>query len=415
VFICVICGCIVPAFIFAEESPNNTITSIRVTGLKRTKPIVIKYALEKFIGKDASKVDLTAVHAAIMDTGVVEPIAEGITDDPDGNGKVLDVQVREKWTFIPTPIGMVDSDGNWSIGAFLLDANTFGLRDQFVVGAMYGQAGWLGMASYTYTAEKDHVPDINISGSYSSKQITYATENNKTLMQFNRQSFKANLGASYPITNFFKAAFSISYLRNSLVEKNNADWWDKDPGFQPSNYMAAGFTPRLILHHSSWDGYLLADQAASLDYSAYLGLEGSSFYSTSFRGLYKGVIIPGFLYTAAGGATYISNDGFVLKPTISSFGVNIMPRNFSARSFVGGALGLEKYLYKFRWCTISLLASYQTLWAHTIFGETVFGHGPAGSIRLDLNRIAIPAMGFGVAYNVKAQEFQWFFNVGMSF
>jgi hypothetical protein len=95
--------------------------------------------------------------------------------------------------------------------------------------------------------------------------------------------------------------------------------------------------------------------------------------------------------------------------------VNILPNAFSAQHYMGFSLGLEKYLFKFFFGTLSLLTSWQMVYSYGPILEAQFDQGVAASMSLYLSKVAIPAMGAGVAYNITHQKFQFSFSMGMSF
>jgi hypothetical protein len=61
------------------------------------------------------------------------------------------------------------------------------------------------------------------------------------------------------------------------------------------------------------------------------------------------------------------------------------------------------------------MAAYQAVYSHgSILGDS-FDHGVVGMLGFYLSQLAIPAVGFGAAYNVQAGYFQGSFSMGMSF
>ena len=87
------------AFSLTEENDPALITSVSISGLKRTKLQVVEKALHRFIGKEVVPLypDLKnpladQVKACIMDTGILEPVTVDILDDLYGEGKILAVE-----------------------------------------------------------------------------------------------------------------------------------------------------------------------------------------------------------------------------------------------------------------------------------------------------------------------------------
>ncbi|MDR0526711.1 MAG: hypothetical protein LBG79_02670, partial [Spirochaetaceae bacterium] len=78
-------------------------------------------------------------------------------------------------------------------------------------------------------------------------------------------------------------------------------------------------------------------------------------------------------------------------------------------------LGLEKYLFKFKFGTVSLLAAYQAVYSHSDLLSHQCDHGPVAMLQMYFSRLAMPGMGLGAAYNVDKNVWQYAFNMGMTF
>jgi hypothetical protein len=144
-------------------------------------------------------------------------------------------------------------------------------------------------------------------------------------------------------------------------------------------------------------------------------LDSSSFHSVSFSGAFVKSIVPGFRVDIKTGIIYAPEAPAFFESSPSAARVDILPSAFSARNYAGVSAGLEKHLVKFGFGTLSVAAAYQALWSEGPVLGHQFDHGPAGGIRLYLNRLAVPAVGFGVAYNVRAGYLQGTFTAGMTF
>jgi hypothetical protein len=79
------------------------------------------------------------------------------------------------------------------------------------------------------------------------------------------------------------------------------------------------------------------------------------------------------------------------------------------------SLGLEKYLFKVPFATISLTAAYEVVYSYGPLLEHQFDHGPVAMLQLYFNKVAFPGIGAGAAYNADKNKWQFAFNIGMSF
>jgi outer membrane protein assembly factor BamA len=389
-----------------DPAPGSIITDISISGLKRTKKVVLERPLRKFLGRNVEDVNLSEVEGIVVDTGILEPVAVSIAD----GGKTLVVEVREKWALFPVPIFFADSGGRMSGGLFLMDSNAFGLRDLFVVGGMYGSGGWLATLIYQFTPERDRLPGWSFMGLYSRQDEENTDQHDVDIRRYAQDSFVGNLGLNYSFTEFFSASLSFSYTQRMLREHSHPL---NAPG---EDAMVLRINPELSLRRSNWDGYLMAVQSAQLSYSYHIGLNDyPSFHSVTLRGNYEVSIVPGFKFLSHVGLHYDPEAPALFESSASSVGIGILPSSFSARSFAGALAGLEKYIWKFSMGTISAFVNYQVVYSHGPLLGDQFDHGVVGGINFYLSRLAIPAVGLGLAYNAAANEFQGSFSVGMSF
>jgi outer membrane protein assembly factor BamA len=392
----------------AQTVLSNEITAISIVGLKRTKPHVAERYVEKFLGRDAASLDLKEVEGAVLDTGILEPLVISIDDDPEGGGRLLQIELREKWSILPFPIFFAGSGGIGG-GAFFMDANAFGLNDKMILGGMYRRTGWMVMAMYINTPDRERVPGWSLRGSYAQEDRTDSDQNDKDIRRFSQESITAATGISYPLNDFFVPSLSLTYDGRLLRHSD-------DPLRVPGgDAHIISLSPELSLQRAVWDGYLSAQQSASLAYIYTIGIDYPSSHALSFRGVYERSLIPGFKLGLKTGVFYAPDVEALFEASPSAAQVNILPRNYTARNYAGGSFDIEKYLYKFSFGTLSLLASYQGVWSQgPILGQR-FDHGVAGSLRFYLSKLAFPALGVGAAYNVEAKYFQIGLDVGMSF
>jgi hypothetical protein len=392
-----------PAAVTAAQ-PAGTITDIVITGLKRTKPHIARYPLEQFIGRDAASLDLNEVRGAVIGTGVLEPA--GITLEPaaDGNGVVLHAAVEEKWSFVPMPMLMV-SGNSAAGGLFLMDTNAFGLRDQFVAGGMYGTAGWMAMFMYNATPDRKGVPGWRTSFMYGRGDRQNVDSGERLLRHYKTDTLNASAGLDYPVTGFLGLSFGFSYSDISITERIFR---------APENGLRSlGFTPALSLHTSSWDGYLSSEHSLSLSYTYNLALQGDSWQTVEARAVSAVPVVPGFVVSLRSAALWQPGGSAVVErhPALA----NILPGSFVAAHYASFQAGMEKYLVRTRFGTLSVIGAWQTVFASAGDTGDTFDHGPVAGMRFYLSRVAIPALGFGLGYNMNTGICQITFNVGMSF
>ncbi|MDR0723535.1 MAG: hypothetical protein LBF75_12240 [Treponema sp.] len=399
---------LIPGTYSQTLEPEGMITALGISGLKRTKRQVAERPLKQFLGQDAEHLDVDAVYAVLMDTGILEPLKVEIQDARDGNGKILMVEVREKWSIFPLPVVFVGSGGT-SFGGFFIDTNAFGLNDKFFIGGMYGNDGWMTGTAYMHTPVREGFPGWTLSGAFAQTERRHTDQRNQDLRRFNLDSLSSSARLTYSLTDHLKSSLGVSYEQLMLRET------DAPLAAPESGERVIGIAAEVSLRKSRWDGFLLSEESLSGGYTFMAGLEGPSFQVLRFRGIYEKSLLPGFRVNLHTGILYEPGVTLLSESSPAAAQVAILPSSFSARHYGGAALGLEKYLLKTSVGVLSGVISYQGVYSQgSILGDQ-FDHGIAGALSFYLSKLAIPALGLGIAYNISADYLQGSFSLGMSF
>jgi hypothetical protein len=397
--------------VFAQTPRTNPesarVTQLSISGLERTQLHVVEYQLRKFIGREAAGLDLNEVKAAVLDTGILEPLSVETQVRFDGNGYILKVAVEEKWSIIPLPMFSYSSD-SVTAGGIILDSNAFGLNDQFAAGGSYITGGWNALATYTHIPSRDRFPGWSIGGLYSREERRDTNQKDEDLRRFSLDTIIASFGFQYSLSAQLEASLDFAFHQRTIRDSD-------DPLRIPGDdARATGVSPEISWTESFWDGYLLSRRNATLAYTFMAGTGSPSFHSVSLETIYEQSLIPGFRISLQSGILYSPGASVLFEEDPGAALVDILPDNFSARSYAGLSLGLEKYLYKFSWGTVSFLAAWQTVWSEGSVLGAEFDQGVAGFLRLYLSKIALPALGLGMAYNISTGYRRMVLNLGIS-
>ncbi|MDR0998861.1 MAG: hypothetical protein LBL70_07320, partial [Treponema sp.] len=280
----------------APPAKGNLIAGTLVTGLKRTRPQVAQEALRKFIGQDAASVDLNEVRAAILDTGILEPLDVEILDTEE-RGALIRVEVRDKWSIFPIPVFFIGS-GGFQAGAAFFDANALGLNQKAAVTGMYRSNGWMVYGMYSVPPNGKRRPGWMLSGSFSRNEREDQDQKENALRRFNLDSVNTLGALNFRFTDILDFSLRFGYAGQFLRET-------EDPLRAPDSdaqglRTGAGFS----LKKTDWDGYLLSEKSASLGYTRFFGLDSPSFHSLRFDGTLQQSIVPGFRTDLRGGLLY---------------------------------------------------------------------------------------------------------------
>jgi len=389
-----------------SQDENETITSMEIIGLGRTKLFIVENALEKFIGQKRNDFDQNEVFAAIVNMSVLEPILVELVNTT--NGLILQVTVKEKWSIFPLPIAFVGSRG-FNFGVFFIDTNAFGQRDMAVIGGALGSNGWTAMAMYNHTANRKGVPGLSCAFMYNRHDYESVDRFETPYRFYSTDRIRLSLGLNYKFFEILTSSFSVSFANISIVQNDNA-YNSPEEGV-----MLLSFRPGLSIGKNSWDGIFLLQQSISLDYCYYYGILGSSYNQVEYKANYEHSLIPGFRLIAKSAGSWKSAKDPLFEDGPQKAQVNILPSNYSSMNYAGLSLGLEKYLFKNNWGILSVHASWQCVFSYIKISDLEFDHGPSAGILFYLSQIALPAIGVDIAYNVVSELFQFSFSLGMSF
>ncbi|GHV83905.1 hypothetical protein AGMMS50212_12450 [Spirochaetia bacterium] len=388
-----------------DKTPAAIITDIKITGLKRTQPHIALAALEKFRGRDSLALDLNDVKAAVVDTGILDPVnVEIVTSD---TGTTLDVKVQDKWAIFPIPLFMFGSDGV-SFGGAFFDANAFGINDKMSIAGLYSETHWMINLMYMHAAAK-RLPGFILSANYSNSKTERTDQSENVYSRFKTDSIRVMAGLNYPFAQFFNAGLRFSFNYIWLNEFEDA--------INPPSSGAAhlGIHPSLGWRKVNWDGMLQSERQASVNYHANIDLEkNESIQRVNLQLVWEQSIRTGFRFFGRGGASFSTRITPLSSSSPHDAQVDILPGKFFAQNIAGFQAGFENALFSLKFGTFSVLACYQFVYSYSEPLGGSIDHGPAAGFRIYLRQLAIPAVGLKAGYNIAAQRLQWSFNIGMS-
>ena len=394
-------------FLYAENKSydEDRIRELSITGLNRTRLATAERPLRRFIGHPASQVDPYDVRAAVLATGILEPLEVSI------GGGVLSVDVRERWSIIPVPVFMAGSDGVMGGFAFF-DANAFGRNDNFFMAGIYHSAGWMTSAGYIHAPQGRLVPGWSAVAAFSRTERSDTNQRNEDLRRFALDGITFSGGLNFPLLeNISLLSASLQFTFNERILRDSLDAFNAPE----EGLRLFGIGGELSLRRSSWDGYFLSQESASARYYHRTSFGGESYHSVRLRGIWERSLVPGFRVITRSGVIFEPRVPVLFESAPAAAQIAILPRNFSARNYAGLSLGLERYLFRIAAGTFSLSAAYQFVYSQGSILRNSFDHGFTGMLNFYLNRIAIPAVGLGIAYNVRENFLQGSFSMGMSF
>lgn len=400
------------ALSLTEGASRDTITSIQIEGLKRTKPRTAHGFVRRFIGRDAAALDLDEVRAAIVDGGILDPLSVEVRDGADGF-KTLHIEVADKWSIFPVPVFAWSSDGFTAGGAFF-DANAFGINDKMGVVGIYSQNSWLAAAMYSHSPAGGRLSGSTFSASYTRGRRELRDQKLEVYDDYDAESATGGAGLSFRVGEDWTWEARVSF---NAEARDGADW-----------RMSLPLSAQVRSRRSEWDGVLLSERRFEAGVTADIGLNdgggaaggnggnGGNTYRLQSSATWERPLSEGFRYSVNGGVLYsLPTSGLTARtgaPPASR--VVILPASFSASSYADLSAGLEKALFRWSLATLSVSAAYQIVCSEGEHLGACFDHGPSAGVRVYLRRLAIPAVGARASYNAAANQFIGAFSMGMS-
>lgn len=386
------------------------LSSYTVEGLQRTHPEVLKPFLDPYVGKPYTSSNEQAMIQSLRSLGLFHSIT--LLPEPLGPEQVkLHVQLEEKWTLIPIPMGGATSGGNVYGGLFLFESNLFGWNKKFFGGAFYGNTVFQGMIGYI---------DPRFFGSYQSLMarfgvgseivVSRSTEG-ISFRQYKKTKIDAGADLSFPLWKGFSVGTGVQYRDHQI----NNDY--ETPFSPPTGWRSLGPTLTLRYQDLSYGQVLTYGVLSSLRYERAFEPGGDDSYDT--------FLLQAQVYAPLGRAHRIGAriQGFtarglppVLDNQVSGKFLKTIGDDVFSNSVLTGQLAFEGIPLHFSWGAPTVVLFYEG----GVFRDQSPGsqdpyywvHGPGAGFRIYLTRVAVPAFGFDVTYSFSTQKVYGFVNVG---
>ena len=399
----VVCAAACLFFLCSTRLFSSSIESINIVGLKRMKRDAVLEILPVEAGDAVYDGIEEDIRIALADTDLfIDPKVE-IIDGPDENVAVT-LHLEEKWTLIPMPFFMY-SNGSIGGGMFLFDSNFRGKRQLIVGGFTYSEDEKLflfmlkdpkiGKSKYGLGMTLKFDDQLGGPGKMSAAGRAEYNFNRETILS---AGLRGSLGREASL--FGSGEFRPLVQLETSLERDST---------VPGMYFPKGFTGEITYAPGLMTdtGSMTQEFEAEAGY-AWLPAPSHQFEFTA-RGEYA--VLPDIFAEGHGGrkgARTLPNDE-VFSGMLASADASYQYAAWSSRTFTG---------------------------ALTVFGETGFYaddtftsggdltdglgmndmnyyYGFGGGFRLYLKRVAIPAMGLDVGYNMVDRDVQVSFSIGM--
>ena len=90
-------------FAFAQENGDRTVVDLKIDGLKKTKESYVHRILSEYIGKKESEVKIKEIETILQEQNLFSEISVSLLSEENSEKCILNINVKEKITFIPLP------------------------------------------------------------------------------------------------------------------------------------------------------------------------------------------------------------------------------------------------------------------------------------------------------------------------
>ena len=398
---------------FAEENQDvkdgSLVSAIKIEGLGRTKESYMLSVLEKYVGISESRINLQEVKVTLEELELFSETEVSI--QKDGNGAtVLFIKVKEKLSFIPIPFFMYSSSTGFMGGAFVMDTNAFGIRDNYVVGGVFSKNIQLALMAYSRPSRDIRHPGFTVGASFNHRDNEEKNLSGRKIFEYNAMGGSVYASVSDKITAHSKINAGLRYsYTNVNVNKKYSEYKEKVKSFHavtPGVGWEASF--------SSLNEWFLSVKSFSIDGGVTVLTSGSCAESLGLKLSIQHPLPVTRLRVLTQYAIYLSNDlPIPLRPTQMVVGTTIMPDKFHGTKMGGADLGLEAGILNTKYVMFSAYGLLEQFAGEDFDGSFVMNFGYSTGLKMYLKKIAIPAIAVGVSHNLMQNEIKFSATIGM--
>lgn len=392
---------------FIKEHGDLTITEYRITGLDKTRPSAILREIHTVTGYQLSAFDSYHTINSLKRRNIFSSIE--LNYIPENNGVVIEIKVHEKWTIIPIPL--FTSNGNkLSAGIYVLETNFLGFGNTIFTGGSISTAGNSAILGFVDPAFAG--TDVRLNFFLSYKKLVFETGDieKNIFNKYRSESRLARIDAGYSFPGGINLYISGGY-RDSIIDSSYGDAYNTPDS-------AKIFPAGILLNIDRLAYYEYLYYGLKIDSSWYYGInadDDTNYSYAQYTAQYSFNIFTYHRLTISSSGAYGERPSVMGERISGKTGSMTLPADIiAADRWINGSVSYEYPLLRFSWGAVTVLA----FWEQGVFGsgdiELTHYYGPGCGTLLYLKKIALPAMGFNLGYNIKTRGTEFSFYIGMS-
>ncbi len=386
------------------------VTNLEIDGLKKTKSSSLYSLILIEEGKPLRKSDVEETRQNLKETELFQKIA--FFYGPADKGYRVRIELKEKASFVPIPF-FAASDGSYSFGIGVFNANLFGLRKQLVTTAMVADGNPSGTIGYIdpTLADSNLVWTLFVSGGPSSREHAYP--DGRTYRRFMGTDARISTRFGFRSKAHIQPSIGFVYEHTTVDD----DWNDSVAPPDSSSLVA----PRvgLTFRYARLIDYFYRGFVADFDY-AYAFLTDSSYDGEGGEGSFaEGRVMLNTEPFAKQRLAFSAVGGISRFPTpslreLSGPGFRVLPFGRAVgRRYAAGSAAYEFPFAEPDWGVLTLSGFFDGGVYEPLEDEWDSFYGPGAGFRLYLKKIVIPAVGIDLAVDLPTETLQASVVIGM--
>lgn len=387
------------------SSYASKVQEFEFEGLKRTSRSFIENELSSCIGLEADDVTKNKIETILQAEGLFTDISIEFLEK-DEESACAKISVSEKISFMPVPFFMYTSGSGFMGGGVVMDMNAFGRGDMFMAGGFFSGSKKLGITAFV-KRPVNYRPGFSLSASFGKLNNEIKNLSDKTVFDFDCLSFSAGGSLNEKIGEYVTVGlggrYSFSDPENSAV----CSFINRGKFLELTESVSASVM--------NWNGYFMSVHSLNLNVSQGHKIDGENFQTYKGTAAFAQPVISKIRITASLAGFYGKNLDLSFYSKRDELLCMILPDDLRFEKGAAASCGTEIAVVKIKYGLVSAFAQYQAAVIEDFDGDCKREHGIYGGIRLYLSKLAFPAVGLGVSYNITENFWQGSAALGFAF
>jgi len=393
----------------ASESPI-LIEEISFTGLKRTREATVRRIIEP-VAEGEIYTDSTGerIVQKLREAGIFNPEIEVETRLEEA-GAYIEVYVEDKWTLFPIPIVSYSGSDSWMAGLVAVESNFLGLQKTLGLGFFTGSD----RNSFTgfYADPRFLGTEVGLRlGAGAGRGATVDMDaEEEILREYENWSSGFSLGLSRPLGERLTLNIESGYETLEVLNRDQAISPAADTRIVT---LALGADWKDLVYDIPYQRGI----ALQGELSRSLEFERGEFF-TSAEGRLRYGLYPWrdhLIHLAVNGAWGDMPAGSQFRLGGRSGSITLPMGGVAAEEYLNGALAYNLPLNHFSSATLSGKLLFEGGYLSSDLLDSTYYYGPGFGVELFLNKVALPALGFALGWNLETGLPQSSISMGLGF